>query len=135
MPARADATIYSCKDEATATQVRALIKMKKTSKEILDSLNKNSQLNVTIEHKMFVKGENKLVDGHWKKGAGKNVMADGRVKFVMVDHTEKKRLKTLQEARGAVTTDYQNQLDQEWIAQLKAKYPVTVNHDVLKMVK
>jgi peptidyl-prolyl cis-trans isomerase SurA len=135
MPARADATIYSCKDEATAAQVRALIKLKKTSKEILDSLNKNSQLNVTIEHKMFVKGENDIVDGHWKKGAGKNVMKDGRVKFVVVDHTEKKRLKTLQEARGAVTTDYQNQLDQEWIAQLKAKYPVTVNRDVLKMVK
>ena len=62
-------------------------------------------------------------------------MKDGRVRFVAVDKIEPERPKTLQEARGAVTTDYQNQLDKEWIESLKAKYAVNVNRDVLKMVK
>lgn len=135
MPERADATIYSCKDEATAKKVRKMLKDKKTMKEILDELNKDSQLNVTAEHKMYVKGENELVDRNWKAGTSKNEVKDGRVRFVVVDHIEAERPKTLQEARGAVTTDYQNQLDKAWIAELKAKYPVTVNRDVLKMVK
>jgi peptidyl-prolyl cis-trans isomerase SurA len=135
MPERADATVYSCKDEATAKKVRKMLKDKKTMKEILDELNKDSQLNVTAEHKLFVKGENDLVDRNWKKGTSKNEVKDGRVRFVVVDKIEAERPKTLQEARGAVTTDYQNQLDKEWIATLKAKYPVTVNRDVLQMVK
>lgn len=135
MPERADATIYSCKDEATAKKVRKMLKDKKTTKEILDELNKDSQLNVTAEHKMYVKGENEFVDRNWKAGTSKNEMKDGRVRFAVVNKIEPERPKTLQEARGAVTTDYQNQLDKEWIATLKAKYPVTVNRDVLKMVK
>jgi peptidyl-prolyl cis-trans isomerase SurA len=132
---RADATIYSCKDEATAKKVRKMLKQKKTMKEILDALNKDSQLTVTAEHKLYNKGESDLVDRNWKVGTSKNEKIDGRVKFVVVDHIEPERPKTLQEARGAVTTDYQNQLDREWVAALKAKYPVTVNNEVLKMVK
>ncbi len=132
---RADATVFSCKDEATAKKVRKMLKQKKTTKEIQDELNKDSQLNVTAEHKLYIKGESDIVDRNWKTGTSKNENIDGRVKFVVVDHLEPARPKTLQEARGAVTTDYQNQLDKEWIASLKAKYPVTVNRDVLKMVK
>lgn len=135
LPERADATIYSCKDEATAKQVRKMLKQKKTMKEILDAMNKDSQLNVTAEHKLYTKGESDIVDRNWKAGTSKNETVDNRVKFVVVDHIEAARPKTLQEARGAVTTDYQNQLDKEWIAGLKAKYPVTVDREVLKMVK
>jgi peptidyl-prolyl cis-trans isomerase SurA len=83
-----------------------------------------------------VEGENDLVDRNWQQGISKkNEMKDKRVVFVSVDKIEPSRPKTLQEARGAVTTDYQNQLDREWVESLKAKYPVTINRDVLKMVK
>jgi peptidyl-prolyl cis-trans isomerase SurA len=135
LPERADATIYSCKDEATAKKVRKMLKQKKTTKEIQDELNKDSQLNVTTEHKLYTKGESDIVDRNWHPGTSGNQSVDGRVKFVVVDHIEPARPKTLQEARGAVTTNYQNQLDKEWIAALKAKYPVTVNREVLRMVK
>lgn len=39
--------------------------------------------------------------------------------------------KTLDEAKGIITADYQNYLEKEWIKQLRAKYPVSVNQDVL----
>lgn len=134
MKERADATIYSCKDEATAKKVRKMIKQKKTQKEILETCNKDSQLNVTAEHKLFFKGESDIVDANWTPGVSKNEMKDNRVRFVYVDHVEAERPKTLQEARGAVTTDYQNQLDAEWKASLRAKYPVTIDREVLKLV-
>jgi peptidyl-prolyl cis-trans isomerase SurA len=40
--------------------------------------------------------------------------------------------KTLREAKGLVTSDYQNFLEKEWINELKAKYPVTVNEETVK---
>jgi peptidyl-prolyl cis-trans isomerase SurA len=135
LPERADATVYSCKDEATAKKVRKMLKQKKTTKEIMDEINKDSQLNLTVEHKLWNKGENDMVDRNWKAGTSKNEMKDGRVMFVVVNKIEPARPKTLQEARGAVTTDYQNQLDKEWVESLKKKYPVVVDREVLKMVK
>jgi peptidyl-prolyl cis-trans isomerase SurA len=35
--------------------------------------------------------------------------------------------KTLAEARGQATSDYQTYLEKEWIAQLRQQYPVKVN--------
>lgn len=39
------------------------------------------------------------------------------------------------DVRGLVTTDYQNALEEQWIKELKAKYPVVVDKKVLKTVK
>ena len=38
------------------------------------------------------------------------------------------------EARGLVINDYQNELEEKWIAELKKKYPVTVNQQVLDSI-
>ena len=37
--------------------------------------------------------------------------------------------------KGAVVVDYQNQLESDWIAEMKAKYPVKINKKALKKVK
>jgi len=39
--------------------------------------------------------------------------------------------KPLSEARGLVTAAYQDQLEKDWIKELRAKYPVKVQQDVL----
>lgn len=39
------------------------------------------------------------------------------------------------DVRGAVTTDYQSQLEKEWVASLKSKYPVKINQKVLDSLK
>ena len=38
--------------------------------------------------------------------------------------------RTFEEARGLVINDYQNELENVWIAELKKKYPVSVNQAV-----
>lgn len=40
--------------------------------------------------------------------------------------------KTLEEARGYVVSDYQDYLEKQWDAELRSKYPLTVNDKVLK---
>jgi peptidyl-prolyl cis-trans isomerase SurA len=39
------------------------------------------------------------------------------------------------DVRGLVTADYQEFLEKEWIAALRAKYQVTVDQNILKTVK
>ena len=39
--------------------------------------------------------------------------------------------KALDEARGLITAEYQNYLEERWIKELRAKYNYAVNNDVL----
>lgn len=43
--------------------------------------------------------------------------------------------KQLNEAKGIITADYQSYLEKEWIQELRNKYKVVINYDVLKLVK
>ena len=44
-------------------------------------------------------------------------------------------LKTFEDARGMVLIDYQQVVEDKWIAELKKKYPVVVNEAVFKLIK
>ncbi len=132
---RADATVYSCKDAATSKKLRKMLKAGKDEKTILATLNKDSQLNVTADHKVWNKGENALVDGNWMAGVSADQPKDGRIIFVSTAKIIPPTPKSLQEARGVITSDYQSQLEKEWVESLKKKYPVVINQEVLKQVK
>lgn len=133
---RADATIYTVTDEKTAKEVRKLIAKKKSEKDILAAINKTSQLNLQTESKVFQKGENALVDANWTPGISADKKLDnGKVTFVVVNKLLKPEVKTFNEAKGLVTADYQTYLEKEWLDQLRKKYKVEVNKDVLATVK
>ena len=38
------------------------------------------------------------------------------------------------DVKGLVTADYQDLLEKQWVAELRKKYPVVVNEEVLKTV-
>ena len=42
--------------------------------------------------------------------------------------------KQLTEIRSIVLTDYQNDLEREWLAELKSKYPIWINEELLKSI-
>ena len=46
-----------------------------------------------------------------------------------------KAQKTLEEAKGSVISDYQNDKEEKWVKTLADKYKVVINKDVLKKVK
>jgi peptidyl-prolyl cis-trans isomerase SurA len=55
--------------------------------------------------------------------------------LIYIDKLLKKETKTLSEAKGLVTSDYQNYLEKQWIESLRSKYTVNVNQEILKTVK
>jgi peptidyl-prolyl cis-trans isomerase SurA len=133
---RAEVTIYKCLDDKITKQVRKMLKEGKSEKEITETLNKTSQLNVSVENITYLKGENKNIDANWKQGvAEKDIKDEKNVAVIVVNKILPKTPKTLAESRGNVTADYQSYLDSEWLAYLKKKYTVKVNDDVLNTIK
>jgi peptidyl-prolyl cis-trans isomerase SurA len=133
---RADASVYTSADDKIAKQVRALMKKKKSEKEIVAEVNKNSQLNLQVESRIFSKGENEYVDKNWNPGTSADIKdKDGKTVIVVVNKLLKPEPKSYQDSKGMVTADYQNFLEKEWLESLKKKYPVTIDKAVLSTVK
>jgi peptidyl-prolyl cis-trans isomerase SurA len=134
---RADASVYSCSDETVAKQVRAFLMEKKAEKDIVAEVNKNSQLNLQVETKLFSKGDNEFVDKNWKAGISNDIISpkDKKVIIVAINKIVAPEPKSYMDAKGMVTADYQNFLEKEWIAELKKKYPVSVDKNVLSTIK
>jgi len=135
---RAEVTMYNCTNDKIAKDVRGLLKKNKTEKEIVETVNKTSQLNVSAESITYLKGENKSVDANWKQGvaaADIKDTKDNKIIVLVVNKLIEKTPKTIAEAKGMITADYQNYLEKEWLSYLKNKYSVKVNEEVLNTVK
>ena len=131
---RCDATIYTCANAKIAADFRKqLLKGKKTAGEIMSSLNKETANAVNTREGRFNKGENEIVESTgWKKGISEPITKDSKVYIVDVKNVLPVQPKTLEEAKGVITADYQTYLEKEWIASLRAKYTVQVMEPVLQ---
>ncbi|UOR05441.1 peptidylprolyl isomerase [Hymenobacter aerilatus] len=90
--------------------------------------NEKSPLAVKIQQRTFQQGDNKAVDQVWQRGPGTYpVQLDGRYYSVIIKEQLPAGPKKLSETRGQATSDYQNYLEQQWIEQLRAQYPVQLN--------
>ncbi|MFM7079394.1 MAG: peptidylprolyl isomerase [Bacteroidota bacterium] len=131
-PRRCNAVIYTCANEKVAKKARKLIQKGKAMVEITAELNKDSQLNVSTQTGKFPKGENEIIDGiEWKKGLTENMSKNNSVVFVNVEEVIEPMPKSLEEAKGLITSEYQAHLEKEWIKQLRSKYAFTVDQNVL----
>src|SRR5690606_40063383 len=91
---------------------------------------------LTIENGIFTKEQNELVAmAKWEIGVTSKVTTENEVVLVEVNEVLPPQPKALDEIRGLVTSDYQNQLEKEWLEALKKKYPVKIHEDVLSKIK
>ncbi|PJJ54778.1 peptidylprolyl isomerase [Hymenobacter chitinivorans] len=121
---------------ATADGAATLALTSTSPTALEESLNEQNPLAVQIQQRSFQKGDNKVVDELLSKGPGSyTVNKDGRYYAVTIDKVLPAGPKTLTEARGQATSDYQNFLEKQWIAQLREQYPVKINQpEVDKLV-
>lgn len=134
---RVDASIYKCINLATAKKVKSLLyKLNRgniNNSEILDIINKESQLNLQIVSNKFVKGDNDYIDNlSWKTGISKDIKDDdGSIVIVNVTDVLEAGSMTLNEVKGKVISDYQKYLDSNWISYLRSKYKYSINKELL----
>ncbi|MEW6467435.1 MAG: peptidylprolyl isomerase [Bacteroidota bacterium] len=132
---RAEVKTYTCANEKVAAAVRKMIAKGKSDKEILEKVNKNGAQNLSIETKIYNKGDNKEVDARWAPGLLSDKTEEGKVTLTYISKLVAPTPKSFSEAKGLITADYQAFLEKEWIDTLKKKYKVVINEDVLKTLK
>ncbi len=126
-----------CKDQF----IKAIENNKKqlTVEEIVNNINKKAICLTKKDVRLFSKGDSPEVDR-----IAFNSDASMNQKYSV--NTEKKSIfyvnkmlppqpKELSEAKGIITADYQSYLEKQWIDELRKKYEVKVNEDVLKLIK
>jgi peptidyl-prolyl cis-trans isomerase SurA len=96
------------------------------------SVNKSATDPIVQKEARFAKGENEMVDASMgKTGAGELIQRNDVWYLVDVKQAIPVGPKSVDEARGLITADYQNYLEKNWISSLKAKYAVSVDQNVL----
>ena len=117
-------------DSASVDQLATIKKWaaKKPLDAVADKAAKK-QIGMTVTRKVYQKDE-PLPEGiTW--AAGQKADLPDSTGFVSVEKVIPPTPKTLDEARGYIIADYQDQLEKDWVAALQAKYPVVVHDDVL----
>ncbi len=134
---RVEATLYNSNNEEIAQKAIKLIEAGKSNEDIASELNTSSNLNIKYEEgKIYLKGDHPIVDEvKWTKGISKTVKKDNRVFFVDIKEVLQPSYKTLDEARGLIISDYQDQIEKEWVKELREKYNFKVNKTTLKKLK
>lgn len=112
--------------EAKSDSIRtALVGMPQDS--IIKNIKAQFPEGVKVEKILFAKGQNALVDAlAFSEGTAQPSNAVYKDAF-LYDFRIVMQPEEANDVRSQVTTDYQNYLEQEWVQQLRAKYPVTVN--------
>lgn len=131
---RIDATIYDLGEIDKLKKLKKDIAKGRTKNELLEKYNKTSTLTLQITSNIFNKEDNAMIDNiAWKVGSYEVPNGD-RIAYIVVDEVLPPQPKAFNEARGLIISDYQSQLEKEWLAELKARYPVKVNDNVLKQL-
>lgn len=127
--------ISSTSDSVNAEVEKFLANNVVEQDSLVKVLRKNFGRNIKVERVIAAKGENAVAD-YLAFGAEKP--APGKSKWVSYTAYNGKIINAPEEVadvRGPVTSDYQAELEQNWVKQLKKKYKVKIKKDVLKNVK
>ena len=105
--------------------------------KILNQLdNESGSHQLTLEEGIFAKGDNPLIDQiKWEAGVSKIQTSGNKYYFVIVENIVEPKYQKLEEVSDKVQNDYQNYLMENWLKELKYKYRVQINGDVLSTIK
>lgn len=122
---------YSCVDAKAKKEAMKMAAAGKTGEEIKAKVNKKMAGSLVITENKYEKSDAQG-EKYWDKKGVVDVPNESNLfKFYVVEGIVGPEPKALKEARGLVTSDYQNYLEKEWIKELRAKYPVSVNNPVV----
>ena len=128
---------YHVKDAADVKAVKKCVKglaFDKWAEKLRTTFNADSVKRIRVEKGLFKAGDNPLVDREVFKKKGVEVKTNPDYP---IDATFGKVIKAPKEytdVKGQVVADYQDLLEKEWVAQLRKKYDVKVNQDVVATV-
>jgi peptidyl-prolyl cis-trans isomerase SurA len=129
---------YYTRDEKDIKAVQKSVKGKSFDKwvEILrTTFNNDSILRIRVEKGIFKQGDNKIVDKNEFKDANAQIRKVKDFPYTATFGKIIKKPEEMGDVRALVTADYQEMKEQEWLEELKKRYPAVINEDVLNTIK
>jgi len=125
-------SIITCKNADVHEEADELFGADMTVDEVLQHLNENGEV-ITAETGAWEQGANTVVDYYvWNGETPKDF--DSEITYVRGDIVGPE-IKTLEEARGLYIADYQKYLEEKWVKELRRKYKVKVNKNILETIE
>ncbi|QAA81133.1 peptidyl-prolyl cis-trans isomerase [Aequorivita sp. H23M31] len=133
---RVDADIFSATSQMTAQRIQKMLEEGRAPEEIKAELNPDGSVNVLLTQGIFEVGEQELpANLEIKKGISTIYPSNDSYIVVNVKEVLPEGIKELDEVKGRVISNYQTELETQWMDQLRSKYDVEVNNKTLKKVK
>lgn len=133
---RANVTFYTLRTDDAKLVKQIQGKAKSKSAEAVKAMYNKEREVVQTTSGIYESGKNQELDQlKWKAGStSKGYAKDGSSYFIKIEEIIEPSIKTLEEARGYVVADYQDNLEKELIKKLKEKFKVEINDAVLKSI-
>jgi peptidyl-prolyl cis-trans isomerase SurA len=134
-------TKYVYRDSSLTAGLLKLAKKRVKSGTTADGLSKSLCPQDTIPCVSFTelkyeRGDNSVADSmKWTKGTFLTSKDKENNILYYVDDVLPEQMKTLKDARGLYTADYQAYLEKEWVQELRKKYTIQVNAAVLNQIR
>ena len=125
--------ILSAKNDSILNLVKADLKTM-AADTLTDGLHNKYKDDIRMEHMVVKKGENPFAD-YLAFHVGDKPERKGFPEFMIIEGGVINQPEDMSDVRGAVTSDYQDVLEQRWKEELAKKYPAKINKKVLKQVK
>lgn len=127
--------IVSATNDSIADAAKAYLKANPVGLDsIVAKLRDQFGRNVKVERKLFPKGEDAVID--YVAFGGEKPAAQGKwTSFFLLEGKLLNAPEEVGDVRSAVVNDYQKYLEQEWLTELKAKYPVVINKKELEKIR
>ncbi len=133
---KVEATVASASKKEDIEAVKSMLKKNETAESIKEKLNTNSKQKVIFSSGTMEAGHQALPNNfEFKEGMSKIYSQNNMFYVVKVNKLIPESFKTLEEARGMVMNDYQQDVEKNWVNGLKNKYKVTINQEVLSKIK
>ena len=133
---RVGGDIFTTTNQITAEQVVQHLKEGKIASVIKAEMNTESKINVVVTSGIFEIDARDLPEGFTTALGISQIYKEGEA-FVVVNVKDEipAGVKRFKEIKGRAMSDYQTEVETNWVKDLRQKYDVKVNNKVLKKVK
>lgn len=136
LPKRIDAVVASSAKQRTLKKVSKLLEQDMSLEDIKKLVNNNGEVHVVFTSGIMDANHQALPKNfQFTKGISKIYKHNKAFIVAKVKEVLPKQLKTFEEAKGLIISDYQAYKEENWVNQLKEKYKVVINQNVLNKVK
>lgn len=132
-PKRKEATVITCNGKKVPEKIyKELLESDQSASEWYDKADPDTKGDCKIKEGTFAEKEHKVIKKAKEEPGVYKVKTRKKHHLIEVESTIPEGIPDLSEIRGKVIADYQNQLEEEWIQELKDQYQVKVNEEAVE---